>query len=345
MAHNIENNMIAYKNETPWHGLGVNVSANATGAEMLIAAGLNWKVQRRALAMSKVVTDAAGNMAIDRSEMLTSPLSSYRAIVRSDNDSVFQISTDRYHLVQNEQVIDLFREYCEAGHASMETVGGLNNGAKVWALARLNGGSTTTIGGNDELRGYVLMATSHDGSLRTIAKTTQVRVVCWNTLSAALFSGNGKLKNQAGTFQMKHSTKWTAERAAEAKETLGIAMEQIQATNVLSEKLANVKIDHSDWLSFMGRLMGGDDKVLDPKTADLTNMASDIQNATLTSPGAMLKSAKGTLWGAVNGVTYYADHLRGRTQDSRLASAWFGDSDVLKRTAFAVAAEMAGVSA
>jgi hypothetical protein len=96
--------------------------------------------------------------------------------------------------------VDFFHEYCNAGHATMETVGGLRDGAVVWALARLNGGSTRTIGANDELRGYMLLATSHDGSLRTIGKPTQVRVVCHNTLTAAVG------EKTANTFSMKHTT-------------------------------------------------------------------------------------------------------------------------------------------
>ncbi len=137
MAHMIENNMMAYKGQEPWHGLGFKVDDNATGAEMLVSAGLDWKVQRRAIAMRP------GNG--DKSTMLTSQLDEYRAIVRSDNDTVFQVASNRYQPVQNAEIIDFFREYCEAGHARMETVGGLRNGAVVWALARLNGGSTRDI--------------------------------------------------------------------------------------------------------------------------------------------------------------------------------------------------------
>ena len=45
MAHMIENNMIAYRGEKPWHGLGFQVDENTTGIEMLKIAGLDWKVQ------------------------------------------------------------------------------------------------------------------------------------------------------------------------------------------------------------------------------------------------------------------------------------------------------------
>jgi phage/plasmid-like protein (TIGR03299 family) len=326
MAHMIENNMIAYKNETPWHGLGFRVDPNATGAEMLQAAGMAWRVNRRALAMR----------AMDGTTLLAEPLKDFKAIVRSDNDHVFCIPTAKYNVVQNEAIVELFREYCEAGHASMETIGGIRNGAVVWALAKLNGGSEATLKGGDKLTGYVLMSTSHDGSLSTTGKATQVRVVCQNTLSAAL---TGK-----ADFRMKHSAKWTPEKADEAKASLGMAMQQIQKMNKVAETLSNVNIDHSDWLSFMGKLMGGEENVIDTKSASLTRMAADIQEATISSPGSNLESAKGTLWGAVNGITYYTDHQRGRTQDTRLASAWFGDSDLLKRTAVNVALEMAGVT-
>jgi phage/plasmid-like protein (TIGR03299 family) len=326
MAHQIENNMIAYKGETPWHGLGFRVDPTATGTEMLEAADLNWRVHRRSLAMR----DNTG------SGLLTAPLADYKAIVRSDSDYVFAVPTSRYQIVQNEQIVDLFREYCEAGHATMETVGGLRNGAVVWALAKLNGGSTAVLKGDDVLNGYILFSTSHDGSLSTTGKATQVRVVCHNTLTAAMKGGSD--------FKVKHSTKWTEAKAAEAKAALGMAMEQVQAINKAAETLSNVKIDHSDWLNFMNRLMGSEELVIDKQTAQLTKVAADIQEATIMSPGSNLESAKGTLWGAVNGVTYYADHKRGRTQDTRLVSAWFGDSDRLKNSAMHVALEMAGAT-
>lgn len=332
MAHNIVNNMLSYKGVTPWHGLGVNVEETATGMEMLVKAGMNWQVQRRAIAMRGDLT----NPAIDPTVMVKEPLSGFRAIVRSDNDHVFQVSTDRYQIVQNAEVVEIFREYCEAGHASMETVGALEGGNKVWALARLNGGSTATLAGGDELRGYMLFATSHDGSLRTIAKPTQIRVVCANTMSIALGDG-------VPMFKLKHSAKFTEARKEEARVMMGMASQQVAKTNAAAEALSHVNIDHSDWLDFMGKLLGPD-AVLDTKNATLSRMASDIQDATLTSPGSTLTSAKGTLWGAVNGVTFYTDHMRGRTQDTRLASAWFGDSDLLKRTAMNTALEMADVS-
>ena len=65
----------------------------------------------------------------------------------------------------------------------------------------------------------------------------------------------------------------------------------------------------------------------------------------MVSPGSALASARGTLWGALNGVTYYADwSSRARSQQNRMFSAWFGSNDNLKTRAAEVAAEMAGIS-
>ena len=323
MPAGIENNQMSYKGAEPWHGLGVRVDESATGMQMLDAAGLNWRVQRRALAMRGT----------DGVSLKSETLKEFRAIVRSDNDHVFQVSSARYQLVQNEQIINLFNEFCEAGHAKMETVGALHGGSVVWALAKMNGGSEMTLAGDDKLNGYIMLSTSHDGSVQTEGRGTQVRVVCQNTFNAARSAGKAP-------FKLKHSSTFSKEKQDECRAMMARELEHVIRANENARILSQVRIDESDWLDFMTRLLG-EDKVIDPKSAELTRMAGDIKDATLMSPGSQLVSAKGTLWGAVNGVTYFADHQRGRTADTRMMSAWFGDSDILKNTAVNVALEMA----
>jgi phage/plasmid-like protein (TIGR03299 family) len=327
MSHDIVNNQLAFVGAVPWHGLGVQVEAGATGAQMLRAAELDWKVVRHHIAMK----DEAG-------ELLASPLVNYRAIARDKDHRVFQIATDSYQPVQNAETVDFFREYCEAGHATMETVGALRDGAVIWALARLNGGSSATIGTDDELRGYMLLATSHDASLKTIGQPTQVRVVCANTLRAAMSS------HDTPVFRLSHRTKFDQRQKDEARRVMGMAIEQVAELNTLSAKLATVNVGQDEWLTFMSRLMGGADAVIDPKTAALTKVAEDIREATISSPGSGLATSRGTLWGVVNGVTYYVDHVkRSRSQQNRVFGAWFGDGDRMKNDAVRIAAELAGV--
>jgi phage/plasmid-like protein (TIGR03299 family) len=332
MAHLIENNELAYTGEVPWHGIGTPVAEGTSGLEMLKVAGLDWEIQKRKIAVS---TGPKGSTKFD-----PKPVEDFVAITRSDNGRVFHVATQKYQPVQNRQIADFFREYCEAGKAHLETIGAVRGGATIWALAKLKGGDKI-IGGNDKLTGYLLLCTSHDGSLATVGRPTQVRVVCNNTLTAAL---RGKAGEQS--FRLLHNTKFTKERREEAQRLMGLAIEQIDATNDLAEQLSKISIDESAWLEFMGKLLGGADEVLNPKTAELTRTARLIQEATVNSPGADLESAKGTLWGAVNGVTYYADHTRGfstTTQESRLTAAWFGAGNSLKNKAVEAACEIGGI--
>jgi phage/plasmid-like protein (TIGR03299 family) len=352
MSHEITNNMMAYKGEKPWHGLGFEVPENATGAEMLDTAKLNWLVQRRNIAMKSA----------DGKSLLVGPLKGWLAIVRADTNDVFQVSSDRYHPVQNKEIVEFFREYCEAGHATMETVGGLKGGAIVWALAKLNGKSTVDIGGVDKVEGRLLLATSHDGTVRTIAKAVQTRVVCWNTLQAA-FGENSKQE-----FRMKHSRKWTPEVAKEAKLVMGMALEQVQRTNELSEAFSKVSIDDKGRWEFVTRLLLKGESLVDQIVADaepkshaslvdamveaqdanpkdeMSRVGKAIIEAMISSPGSDLVTAHNTLWGAINGVTHYVDHTRGRLQDGRMAGAWFGHGAQIKQKAVEIAASIGGIS-
>lgn len=348
MSHKIENNMMAYVGETPWHGLGINVTkANMetlSTPEMvtgwLQAAGLDWRVQRRAIAMR----DGQG------ANMLVDPLKGFKAIVRADTDQVFQVATDRYHPLQNQEIVEFFAEYCAAGNATLETLIGLEGGSKVIALAKLAGGDLSM--GQDELRGYLMLATSHDGSMRTIGQGTQIRVVCWNTFSAALGAAD-----KESQFRLKHSAKWSAAYAAKAREQMGMAVEHVQAMNAMAAQLSLVAVDPRGTEEFILRTVMADAELKELRErairVDFSNLtaakvaipraAEAIKEAVVSSPGSDLPTAAGTLWGAFNGVTWYADHEYGRSQDTRLSAAWFGPAAQLKQRAMNVACEMAEV--
>lgn len=331
-------NQLAWKSNTPWHGKGIQAPADATGEQMLELAGLNYTVE-------KVPIMVPGS-SVEQS-------ATYHAIVRGDTRQVYTVTRDRYNVVQNAQIVDFFREYCEAGEATMETVGAIDGGSKIWALARLTGADKKlqgrTPGGQlakgEELRGYMLLASSHDMTLQHVAKPTQVCVVCWNTLSGALNLGGGRLgKKDENEFRAKHSRKWTPSLISEAKKTMGIAIEKISLVNEMSATLAKVALDGEGRKEFIFHLLKPANS-LDTFKADykLTRVGEAIENAMIHGTGQELMTRRDTMWGAVNGVTYHVDHVRGKLQDTRLMSAWFGDGDALKSKAMQVAVQMAGV--
>jgi hypothetical protein len=293
-----------------------------------------------------------------------------------DTKKVFGVSSKRYQIHQNKDILAVFDQFCNAGHAEMDVVGALRGGAVVWALAKLNGRTTVTMRGGDTVTGYLLMVGSHDGTLPTQAIATQERAVCNNTLFPAMRSG------RVG-FKMKHSKQWTDASAQLAKTQMGIAIEKIEEFNALGSRLQNVSIDRKGQIEFISQLLDGKcllDQTIEA-TEQVTQVATGFDNdsslleaimgntptvalaplassgeeklnrvgkaileSILTSPGSELESASGTLWGAINGVSYYTDHVASRTQDSRLYNAWFGSNVDLKQSAVDVARSMAGIN-
>lgn len=344
--------------------------------ELLQLAGLDYRVEKAAIAMRPIgyINGESSPAMFD-----TDHLKDYRAIRRADTGHVFQLASTRYNPIQNAEIVEFFSDYCAAGNATIETLGSLKDGAVVWCLARLKGASDATIDGVDELRGYMLLCTSHDGSVVLTGKPTQTRVVCWNTLSAALgYKYNGKTDREQKTFRMRHSRKFDSVAKCEAHEVMGMAIEKIAAVNALSAKLAQVHIDAEGRLEFIEKLIGSGsllDTVIDatPTAANgadalsmiigeteqrtrvltvtereerLSRVGKAVLDAILTSPGSEMSTAHNTLWGAVNGVTYFADHSsNARSDDNRTFSAWFGPGQTLKNNAVEIAVEMAGINA
>ena len=105
--------------ETPWHGLGRIVMDAPASREALELAGLNWQVE------SRNIYSGTGAM-----------IPGYRANVRSTDDAVLGVVSDRYRIVQNEEAFQFTDDLLGEG-VTYETAGSLQGGKKVWMLAKL----------------------------------------------------------------------------------------------------------------------------------------------------------------------------------------------------------------
>ena len=288
---------MAYTNEVPWHGLGVRLKEAATPAAMLKHAGLDWRVDRAPL--------FAGPH--------RNPVEGFAALQRSSDGKVLDIVGSRYKPVQNEDVFSFFKEFTEAGKATMETAGSLRGGRYIWALANLSASFTLT--GGDRVNGYLLVASPHMQGKTLIIKFTTVRVVCQNTLTLALGSGGS-------TWRMNHTRSFDSVTQAEAKEALGIAREQMSEFETTAKTLKKMKLDRKKVIEVLAMTFQPGVELKDVfKNEELLNRKMGvILDAYQEAPGADV----GTGWGVLNAVTYYADHLASRTPDKRLTNAWLG---------------------
>lgn len=376
MSHNIVDGMISFNAETPWHGLGTRVNPQSTPEEMLAAANMNWEVELRSLAVSCTVTDSATGK--EKNAWCHQPMTGFKAVMRKDTGEVFAVPTKKYHPVQNIEVARFFHDFADATSCELQVVGALEGGRKVWALAKVaadyvvtgkrSSAFIETGDVKDEQLGYVMLATSHDGSLRTVAMGTSIYVVCWNTMSAALASAKVGKRNQAkDVFALRHTAKFDNDRKREAAQVVSLVKAQQASTAVMAEMFASFQVDAKGRIEFLSRLLRGESVVdqivndqaaissgslLDAIAADAeaakekpieeTRLGKALIDAIVNGPGQDLPSRQGTAWGLLNGVTYYVDHERGRTRDSGLSQAWFGQGAELKAQAVDVLYDMTG---
>lgn len=312
MSHKVET--MAYNQaETPWHGLGVPVPHDLTPAQMLEAAELNWEVV-------KVPTTYPW-----KGKDLNS---GWSALIRAPDGSKLNVVPNDWNTVQNSIAFEFFNDWCAAGEINMETAGSLEGGRLVWALAKLN--ESFELPGHDQVNGYILFTNPHKYGWSTSVSLTPIRVVCWNTLTLSL-----------GTTSKDKIIKVThrnAFKGDQVKETLGVAKDKLGKYKEMAEFLTSKRASNEDIVTYFKRVF----PVLSTNNAprkEMSKSAKTCLDTLLTQPGAEMSA--GTWWPPFNSVTHYLDHLAGRTQDTRLTGAWYGEARKTKVKALETAVQMA----
>jgi phage/plasmid-like protein (TIGR03299 family) len=321
MAHAIEK--MAYVGEAPWHRLGSVLPPRQPIEVWAEKAGMNWSICASPV---RYMADRAGALG----QILT--FEDQKVLFRSDTKAPLSVVGTRYQVVQPKEILEFYRDLTEVSGFELETAGVLKEGRKLWALART--GKEAKIKGDDLVKGYLLLATSCDGSLATTATPTTVRVVCSNTLAMALGSATGAIK-------VPHSTAFDAQMV---KRQLGIAVTHWDSFMYRMKTLSERKVRPHEAMNYFLKVICAAGDHVDPAQGLLNERALKRVRELYQGQGkgAQLASAQGTAWGLLNAVTEYVDHeRRARTRDHRLDSAWFGQGAALKQRALEKALEMA----
>ncbi|NRT58392.1 DUF932 domain-containing protein [Sphaerotilus uruguayifluvii] len=313
MAHLIE--QMAYVGDTPWHGLGNELPARQPIEVWAERAGMNWTIEQ---APVQYVVRQSGSL----SEICA--FDDQKVLFRSDTKAPLSVVGNRYHVVQPREVLEFYRDLTEVSGFELETAGVLKSGKKFWALART--GQESALKGTDLVKGYLLLATSCDGTLATTATPTTVRVVCHNTLSIAIQGATGAIK-------VPHNTSFDAQAV---KRQLGIAVTQWDGFMYRMRTLAERKVRSHEAMNYFLKVLCQTDVTSDSAQGLSNERALKKVQALYDGQGrgAELTAAKGTAWGLLNAVTEFVDHeRRARSTEYRLDSAWFGQGAALKQRA------------
>lgn len=313
MSHEVET--MAFAHQVPWHGLGKKIDVRTGVDAMLFAAGLDWEVERIAI------------RTLDGDEAIPEHV----AIRRATDKKVYDIVSPRWKPVQNREILNFFREWTEAGDATLETAGSLREGRQVWALANLKSGFV--LPGGDAVKGYVLLVGSHESGKATIAKPTAIRVVCANTLAMALRGGKAN-----GEVRITHLNEFNIE---EAKAQMGLSRETISDFEKAARTLQKLKLDTEKMVEVLAPIFLSKNVNENEDIFDEDNWGPTFKNiiwATEKAPGAVGKTG----WGVLNGVTYALDHMaKTKTPDGRFYAAQLGHQASNKNKTMAALLELA----
>lgn len=313
MAHLI--NSMAYIGETPWHQLGNALPAKQPIEVWAQQAGMDWTICETPV---RYLTEQIGSLGSIMS------FEDQKVLYRSDTKAALSVVSSRYQVVQPKAVLEFYRDLSEVSGFELETAGVLKEGKKFWALAKT--GKESTLKGGDLVKGYILLATSCDGTLATTATPTTIRVVCNNTLAIALQGATNAIK-------VPHSTSFDAQAV---KKQLGIAVSQWDEFMYRMRALAERKVQWTEAMSFFMEVLC-DTSARDPIPNVLPNKRAMEKVQSLyegKGRGSEMESARGTAWGLLNAVTEYVDHeRRARSSEYRMDSAWFGQGAAIKQKA------------
>ena len=257
---------------TPWEGFGANVSGSIDVAEMLRAAGLNWRVLRvpQTLEIPLEELDCEPKdlgvpyKLLRRKDEtvvgITNP-DSYSLVRASDGTVLSKYIGKRYKHIQNEDAFRVFQDFVEAGQMTMEVAGSLAGGKHIWGLART--GHWFELANGERIESYFLLLQSHAYGYALKAMWTPVRFPGGHTLVQNI---NKKGIGLSTTFTMSHASKFDDAKIAEIKKIVGIASDAMGDFQKKAEFMAQSKVSEAHGVHYISQVF--DTNLIKVRTRD-----------------------------------------------------------------------------
>lgn len=304
-----------------WHGLGEVFNEKINAETALNKSGADFDV----LKLPNIHILPNGSELISEDSFFT---------VRTDVNKVLgsRLGKD-YTVLQNIAAFNLVDEILQAGTAEIETAGVIDEGRKVFICLRVN--KNIIVSGNDVVKQFVLITNSHDGSLAITVMPTNVRVVCNNTLSAALTERGDKIR-------IRHTTN-AADRMREAAKVLNLIKDNTDLNGENYEQMKATLISKEQMFDYFGNIFFNSEEInklqRGVKAADFLstrkqNILSDVVNFTNRGQGQAeaLNNGNINMWYAYAGLTGYLTRKKYETANQRANSMLFGtDAERIQR--------------
>jgi len=277
MPANVET--MFYVRVAPWHGLGVRVETALSSDEALEQSGLDWSVIQRPIMTGDY-----------------DPIPGYKANIRDSDCKVLGVVSDRYKVVQNHEAF-AFTDALLGEGVRYETAGSLNDGKKVWMLAKLPDKYFLE---GEEIEPYLIFSNSHDGNGSIKVAMTPIRVVCQNTLNLALSSARR-------VWSTVHVGDLSS-RMDEAHNTLLLAEKYMGKLGSEFSRLSKIKIPDYKVMEYIELLLPMDDNPSPIHEKNVTQVREDLKMRYFDAPD--LKHVGKNAYRFICAVSDFATHAK-----------------------------------
>jgi phage/plasmid-like protein (TIGR03299 family) len=237
-----------------------------------------------------------------------------------DQNDVLGVVGERYNVLQNEELFS-FGDNLLDGGGRWETAGSIKGGRQVFGSIALERETVLDPNGvSDKVNTYLLVNTSHDGSIAIQASVTPVRVVCANTLNLALGSGRGRGRNAKQSFKIRH-TQTANGKVQAAREALSLTNTYMDEFDKQAQALFEAQVTNDMFAKIVQTaypMPETDSKGSVKKWETKVDLIGDIY----TGPTNGMIAGNG--WGVLNALTERLDwyrSARGGNTENLLVSA------------------------
>lgn len=308
--------------EKAWHNLGQIIQHYPTSSEALKYAGLDFEVLKR----PNIHPLPSGINIISDNSYFT---------FRTDTEAVLgdKIGSD-YEVVQNTEAFAFFDSIVGGGDGiKYETAGALGKGEIIFITAKLP--EYIRVGREDLIEQYLFLTSSHDGTGSISIAFTPVRIVCANTLNAAL-------KHHTNCIKIRHTAS-AADKLKQAQRMLGLSNSLSIEMEAIYNRWSHVRISDPELKRLIQLAMVPNREVLeklrnfqdDELSTQFNNIVENVYEYAQASPTQQMDTTRGTVFGAFNSVTGYFQNVRNyKDEESKFKSIMTGTALTRTQTAF-----------
>lgn len=327
----------------------INVEDCKTAEEVIIKAGLDWEVAKCPLIAKMPFDGTIDMMSHPIAESFIRGSDLYRdcpnayATYRTDRNIPLGIVKEKYTEVQNIDAFNFFNDAIGKDKAIWQTAGFFGNGERIFVSAKLP--DSIYVNGKDPVDNYLVFTTSHDGSSGVKILLTPIRVICENTLNAAI-------RNATNYVSFRHTAS-VHQNIDTAREILGICQQKIQFLSEQYEAMSKIKMTDNDVNKYFADLILTDKeqqniidtghtleqliaknwKAIDDSDISMkkVNVLHNMRGYYEIGPGQ--QQYLGTGWGAYNAVTGYYSNVDNAEGIKRFDKLVFGSQSIKIQTA------------